>query len=145
MRVETQNEDREGRLFSFLLFNGSCSIGDFVYTDLAVSPDNAGEDGNFTVGVTLTNRGSHTASETLFLFSRDRLASVSRPLLELKGFDRVALKPGESGRVTFRLAARDLRFPGADLEPLFEPGEITLLVGPSADPARQLSVAVRLT
>ena len=75
---------------------------------------------------------------------RDKLASVSRPVLELKGFDRIALRPGESGVVTFALAARDLRFAGPDLEPLFERGEIEILVGPSADRARLLSATARL-
>jgi beta-glucosidase len=81
----------------------------------------------------------------VFLFTRDKLASVSRPSLELKGFDRITLRPGESGVITLHLPAKELRFPGPDLEPLFEPGEIEILVGPSADRARLLSATVRLT
>lgn len=125
-------------------FGHGLTYGDFVYTDLAVSPEAAEESGSFAITLTLTNRGPRAASETVFLFTRDKLASVSRPVLELKGFDRIALRPGESGVVTFALAARDLRFAGPDLEPLFERGEIEILVGPSADRARLLSATARL-
>ena len=124
-------------------FGHGLTYGDFVYTGLQATPDKAGEADNFTVSVTLTNRGQRAAGETVFLFARDKVASISRPM-ELKGFNRIALQPGESGTVTFSLAARDLRFPGPDLEPLFEPGEIEIQVGPSADRARLLSATVRL-
>lgn len=125
-------------------FGHGLSYGDFVYSDLQVTPDAAGKNDSFTVKLALGNRGAHLASETVFLFTRDKVAVVSRPLLELRGFERLTLKPGESGAVTFALSARDLSFPGLDLEPLFEPGEIEILVGPSADRARLLSATVRL-
>jgi beta-glucosidase len=125
-------------------FGYGLTYGDFAYSDLKVTPDKAGVGDNFTVTVSLSNRGPRAASETAFLFARDKLASVTRPLLELKGFGRVALAPGESGTLTLTLPARDLRFPGPDLEPLFEPGEIEILVGPSADLGRLLSATVRL-
>ena len=125
-------------------FGHGLTYGDFTYADLNVTPDRADKNGSFAVTVRLTNQGARAASETVFLFTRDKVASFSRPLLELKGFDRIALKPGESGTVTFTLPTQDLRFPGPDLEPLFEPGEIEILVGPSADRARLLSASVRL-
>ena len=124
-------------------FGHGLTYGDFAYTGLLATPDKAAEADSFTVSVTLTNRGPRAAGETVFLFARDKVASVSRPM-ELKGFSRVTLEPGESGTVIFNLAAQNLRFPGLDLEPLFEPGEIEILVGPSADRARLLSATVRL-
>jgi beta-glucosidase len=125
-------------------FGHGLTYGDFVYSDLKITPDMTGENGSFTVTCTLGNRGTRLASETVFLFSRDKVAVVSRPLLELRGFDHLTLKPGESGTVTLSLSASDLRFPGLDMEPLFEAGEIEILVGPSADRARLLSATVRL-
>jgi beta-glucosidase len=125
-------------------FGHGLTYGDFTYADLNVTPEGTDKDGRFTITVRLTNQGARAASETVFLFTRDKVASFSRPLLELKGFDRIALKPGESGVITFALPAQDLRFPGPDLEPLFEPGEIEILVGPAADRARLLSATVRL-
>src|SRR6185437_14015463 len=86
-------------------FGHGLSYGDFVYSDLQVTPDAAGKNDGFTVKLTLGNRGTHLASETVFLFTRDKVAVVSRPSLELRGFERLTLKPGESGAVTFALSA----------------------------------------
>ncbi len=83
-------------------------------------------------------------NETVFLFTRDKVASVTRPLLELRDFGRKALQSGESGTLRFSLPAASLRFLDADLRPVFEPGEIEILAGPSADRARLLSVTVNL-
>jgi beta-glucosidase len=125
-------------------FGHGLSYGDFVYADLNVSPAEARETDSFIAKVTLINHGLRQASETVFLFIHDKVAQVSRPLLELKGFDRISLRPGESGIVTFTLPAAALKFPGLDFAPLYEPGEIEILAGPSADRSRMLSVTVRL-
>jgi len=125
-------------------FGHGLSYGDFVYADLNVSPAEARETDSFTVKVTLINHGLRRASETVFLFIHDKVAQVSRPMLELKGFDRIALMPGESGIVTFTLPAQALKFPGLDLAPRYEPGEIEILAGPSAERSRMLAVTVRL-
>jgi len=124
-------------------FGHGLTYGDFAYLGLEATPDRAKETDSFSITVTLANRGQRPASETVFLFARDNVASISRPM-ELKGFSRILLQPGENGTVTFNLAARDLRFPGLDLEPLFEPGEIEILAGPSADRARLTVATVRL-
>ncbi len=126
-------------------FGHGLTYGDFVYGDLSVTPGTSGAEGGFAIKVGLTNRGRRAASETVFLFTRDPVASVSRPLLELKGFERISLEPGQNGIVHFTLPTGDLRFPGPDLEPVFEPGEIEILVGPSADRARLLTATVQLT
>ena len=125
-------------------FGHGLSYGDFVYADLGVSPAQAGQSDSFTAKITLINHGLREARETVFLFAHDKVAKVSRPKLELKNFGQISLKPGESGVVTLTLAAKDLMFPGLDLEPLYEPGEVEILVGPSADPGRMLSATVRL-
>jgi len=70
---------------------------------------------------------------------------VARPLLELKGFAKIDLRPGASGTVTLSLRAMDLRFLGLDLEPVFEPGEVEILVGPCADRSRLLAATIRLS
>ncbi len=128
----------------FFPFGHGLSYGDFIYADLDVSPSPAGEGDAFTVKATLINHGLRAASETVFLFIHDKVAVVSRPVLELKAFDRITLRPGESGVVTFTLPAQALKFPGLDFEPLYEPGEIEILVGPSAERSQMLSVTVTL-
>ena len=94
--------------------------------------------------VEVTNEGTRAAEETVFLFIRDTLASVSRPVLELKGYGKITLKPGETGTVSLRLPAAELRFLGADLTPVFEPGEVEILVGPCADRTQLLVGCVTL-
>jgi beta-glucosidase len=68
----------------------------------------------------------------VFVFTHDVVASVSRPLLQLVGFGRLELAPGKSGTVTIAVPARRLKFLGVDLEPVFEPGAVEVLVGPRA-------------
>ena len=96
------------------------------------------------VSVDVTNEGARAAEETVFLFVRDRVASVSRPLLELKGVTKLVLDPGATATARFRLPATDLRFLGLELEPVLEPGEIEILVGPNADPSRLVSAPLLL-
>jgi beta-glucosidase len=96
------------------------------------------------VVVDVMNEGAMTAEETVFLFVHDKFASVSRPVLELKGFKKISLRPGELSAVRFSLPVVDLRFLGKDLEPVFEPGDFEILVGPCADKERLLGANVLL-
>ena len=80
----------------------------------------------------------------MFLFVRDKVASVARPLLELRGFTKIALQPGERGSVEIEVAASELRFLDAGLKPVFEKGEVEILVGPSAEREKLLVQTVRL-
>jgi beta-glucosidase len=86
------------------------------------------------VEVVVGNAGARAWAATVFLFIRDPVASVARPGLELKRFRRVALEAGAETTVRFELVREDFGFPGADLAPTVEPGEIELHVGFSADP-----------
>jgi beta-glucosidase len=80
----------------------------------------------------------------VFLFAHDKVATVTRPVLELKGVGKVTLRPGETKSVHIAVPARELRFLGRDLTPVFEPGEVEILVGPSADRAQLLVQTVVL-
>ena len=125
-------------------FGFGLTYGRFRLSDLKVSRDSVTENEAVTVRVDLTNEGTRAAEETVFLFVHDKLASVVRPVLELKGFGKIKLEPGQSGTVSLPLAARDLRFLGLNLEPVFEPGEVEILVGPCADRSRLLSATLHL-
>jgi beta-glucosidase len=87
------------------------------------------------VEASVTNVGPRPGVATLFLFIRDPVASVARPVLELKGFEKVALAAGEERKVRFELERGDLAFLGAGLEPVMEPGRFEVHVGLSADPS----------
>ena len=87
-------------------FGHGLSYGDFVYADLDVSPAQAQESDSFIVKVTLINHGLREAAETVFLFIHDKVARISRPVLELKGFDRITLETGRKRRGEFTLPPR---------------------------------------
>jgi beta-glucosidase len=116
----------------------------FELSNLRVTPEQCSESGSIEARIDVRNTGACTARETVFLFAHDRLASVARPVLELKGWQQVELAAGAQATVVLALAGRELRFLGPDLQPLYEPGEIELFVGASADRARLLSTVVRL-
>jgi beta-glucosidase len=125
-------------------FGHGLTFGRFSLSNLRVSPSQVTERETIEIRVDLVNDGARTAEETVFLFTHDRLASVARPLLELKGFGKIVLQPGETGTVTLHLAASELRFLGLDLQPVFEAGEIEILVGPCADRSQLLAQTIRL-
>ncbi len=116
----------------------------FTLSELQVSPAAVRPGDDIEARVTVVNEGARTAQETVFLFTHDRLASVARPTLELQDWARIELRAGERGTVVLRVAAEQLRFLGADLEPVFEAGELEILVGPCADRTRLLAASVRL-
>ena len=109
-----------------------------------MSPANATVEDTIEVAVDVANAGARAAEETVFLFVRDPVASVARPTLELKGVTKIVLKPGETGTVRLPLPAAELRFLGLDLEPVFEPGEVEILVGPHADTTQLMTARVML-
>jgi beta-glucosidase len=125
-------------------FGFGLTYGRFAYSNLTVSPEIVTAHDVIDVSVDITNEGARAAEETVFLFIRDRVASVARPTLELKGVTKIVLAPGEAGTVRLQLPAADLRFLGVDLEPVFEPGEIEIRVGPCADPAQLLTARLML-
>jgi beta-glucosidase len=114
-------------------FGFGLTYGRFVHSNLRVPNDPVTENETLVIRIDVTNEGPHAAEDTVFLFTHDKLASVARPLLELKGFAKIALQPGETGTVSLLLPAAELRFLGPDLKPVFEPGEVEVLVGHCAD------------
>lgn len=125
-------------------FGHGLTYGRFRYDALQVEPLRLCEQDTLTINVRLRNEGAREAEETVFLFVRDKLSRVTRPLLELKGYAKLRLMPGETGAVTLELAAAELRHLGPDLQPVFEAGEVEILVGPSAEPTRLLRQTIEL-
>lgn len=125
-------------------FGHGLSYGCFRYAGLRADRATVTQADTIELSVELRNEGRMQAEETVFLFTRDPVASVARPLLELRGFAKIRLAPGESGTVRLSLPAADLAFLGVDLQPVFEPGKLEILVGPSAERATLLSTEVML-
>jgi beta-glucosidase len=125
-------------------FGFGLSYGRFELSDLRVTPAIVRESDIIEASIRVTNQGPREAEETVFLFTHDKFACVARPLLELKGFTKISLRPGETGTATITMPASDLRFLGLDLKPLFEPGEVEILVGPNADRSQLQTATIQL-
>jgi beta-glucosidase len=126
-------------------FGFGLTYGRFSLSNLRVTPLNVEDVDTMRIHVDVRNMGTRAAEETVFLFAHDKVASVARPLLELKGFAKIRLQAGETGTVSLSLRAEDLRFLGPDLEPVFEPGEVEILVGPCADRSKLLAATIDLS
>jgi beta-glucosidase len=125
-------------------FGHGLTYGRFSYDDLQVEPKRVREQDTLKISVKLRNVGAREAEETVFLFARAKLSRVTRPLLELKGYAKLRLMPGEAGSAKLELPAAELRYLGLDLQPLFEAGEVEILVGPSAEPTGLLRQTIVL-
>jgi hypothetical protein len=116
----------------------------FVYEDIAVSRRDWPIGERIEIACTVTNAGDVAGEEIVQLYITDPVGSVVRPVIELKGFRRVRLAPGESRRVTFDLHSDMLSFTGEDMRRVVESGEIVLKIGASSADIR-LEQRVRLT
>ena len=125
-------------------FGHGLSYGTFVHADLEVMPRRFAATDTIRVGLEVANRGKVRATETVFLFTRDLVAEIARPLMELQAFAKIDLEPGASGRVAFHLEPAALGYLDKDLQPRLEPGDFEVMVGPSADRARLLSTTITL-
>jgi beta-glucosidase-like glycosyl hydrolase len=114
-------------------FGHGLSYTAYDYSDLQLSTHRVATDGELSLSVTVGNTGDRAGEETVQLYLHDVQAQVTRPVLELAGFTRVALAPGERARVTFTLHADRTAFTGLGLRRIVEPGEIEIFVGRSAD------------
>jgi beta-glucosidase len=125
-------------------FGFGLTYGRFELSNLRLSSNAIGVNDVLAIQVDVLNQGAREAQETVFLFTHDKLASLSRPKLELKDFGKINLAPGEAGTLTLSLRASDLRFLDLALNPVFEPGEVEILVGPCADRAQLLVAVIQL-
>lgn len=113
-------------------FGHGLSYTDFAYDELAVDDGNATAGGDVRISFTLTNSGKVAGTETVQLYVRDQSASVTRPVKELKGFQRVSLSPGQRARVSFTLPINLLGFYDARMRYVVEPGAMGVMLGSSS-------------
>ena len=116
-------------------FGHGLSYTTFRLDNLKVTPERIGPAGEATVTVDVTNTGARAGDEVVQLYVRDRVASVTRPVKELRGFERVGLAPGERKTVTFKVGPAALRFTNERMERVVEPGLFDLMVGTSSKTA----------
>ena len=117
-------------------FGFGLSYTSFDYSGLNIEPDTIGPDGIATVRCRVKNVGARAGDEVVQLYIHDELASVSRPVLSLRGFQRVRLAPGEEREVQFEIGPDALRMLDRDLRWVVEPGGFRILVGASSKDLR---------
>ncbi len=110
-------------------FGYGLSYTNFEYSDLNLSTTSINKNQKLTVSVQLSNTGKYDGAEVVQLYMRDLVASVTRPVKELIGFQKVELQAGESKTVSFTVSEEDLRFYNYDIEYVSEPGEFEIFVG----------------
>lgn len=113
-------------------FGYGLSYTQFSYSDVKLSSTSLNTNGELTASVTVTNNGKVDGKEVVQLYIRDLVGSVTRPVKELKGFEKIALKAGESKTVSFKITPELLKFYNYDLEYVFEPGDFDVMIGGSS-------------
>jgi len=114
-------------------FGHGLTYGKIDYTDFALSSPTLPMNGEISVSARITNRGRRAAEEVVQLYVHDRTASVTRPVRELKAYRKIALAPGQSEIVRFRMRASDLSFIGTANKPVVELGTFDVWIAPSAE------------
>jgi len=114
-------------------FGHGLSYTKFEYGSLTITPEKVGPAGKVTIGFDVKNVGGRVGDEVVQLYTRDEVASASRPVKELKGFKRLSLEPGEKRTVVFRLPVDQLAFYDRHMSLVVEPGRFTVMIGGSSE------------
>jgi beta-glucosidase len=120
-------------------FGYGLSYTSFSYGDIKLSNTLKGNQ-QLTASVTVTNTGKYSGKEVVQLYIRDVVGSVTRPVKELKGFQKIELKPGESKVVLFNISIEDLKFYNYDLKYDWEPGEFQIMIGSNSRDVKMAAV-----
>ena len=124
------------------VFGHGLSYNTYTYGEVSADREVLHKGETLTVTVKVKNEGGRCGKETVQLYVRDRFASVSRPVKELKDFRKLSFAPGEEKTVRFTLTEEQLRFHGADMAYRSEPGDFDVFVGTDSD--APLAVTFRL-
>ncbi len=110
-------------------FGYGLGYSSFSYSEIRLSDSLISDDHPLNATVTVTNNGDYDGAEVVQLYIRDQVGSITRPVKELKGFQKIILKKGESREVSFTVNVNDLKFYNSNLEFVAEPGDFTLYIG----------------
>ncbi len=124
-------------------FGYGLSYTNFQYSDITLSAPTIGQDGSVTAMVTVTNTGKYDGAEVVQLYIRDLVGSITRPVKELKGFDKIFLKTGESKTVSFKITPELLRFYDYELNFVAEPGDFDIMIGGSSQSVKTAHLSLK--
>lgn len=124
-------------------FGYGLSYSKFRYANLRLEPATVPINGKTRVSVDVSNTGNRAGDEVVQLYIRDEVSSVTRPIKELKGFERVNLKPGETRTVSFSIGPEELQFYNREMKRVVEPGTFKIMVGPNSVDVTSVTLDVR--
>ena len=124
-------------------FGYGLSYTNFQYSDIALSTPTLGKDGSVTAVVTVTNTGKYDGAEVVQLYIRDLVGSITRPVRELKGFNKIFLRAGESKTVSFTITRDLLRFYDYDMNYVAEPGDFNIMIGGNSQTVKTAKLALK--
>jgi len=117
-------------------FGHGLSYTSFEYSMLKISPEKVGPAGRVEISCDVENVGDRKGDEVVQLYIRDEVANVTRPAMELKGFKRLTLEPGEKRRITFKLSVDQLAFYDRHMRLIVESGTFKVMIGSSSEDIR---------
>ena len=123
-------------------FGYGLSYTSFEYSDITLSSEQMLADGSITASVTVKNTGNYDADEVVQLYIRDIVGSISRPVKELKGFQRIHLKAGESQNVTFTITPDLLKFYDYNLNYVLEEGTFIIMIGSNSRDVKKKTITI---
>ncbi len=118
-------------------FGYGLSYTTFNYSDISLSNTILQRSGKVTASVNITNTGTRSGKETVQLYIRDMVGSITRPVKELKGFQQITLQPGETKKVSFTISVEDCKFYNSDLKYLYEPGDFKVFIGTNSEAVKE--------
>jgi beta-glucosidase len=120
-------------------FGYGLSYTKFSYSDIRLNKTSINPSAPITATITVTNSGNFDGEEVVQLYIRDLVGSVTRPVMELKGFKKIMLKKGESKQVDFKITLDDCSFFNTDLKWVSEPGDFKVFIGPDSRDVKEAS------
>ena len=124
-------------------FGWGLSYTTFAFENLRLEPAEIAAEGQTTASVDVTNTGAREGDEVAQLYVHQKVASVTRPVMELRGFERVTLKPGEKKTVHFKITPVELQMLNRDMHLVVEPGTFDIMVGPSSTQTTTVQLTVK--
>lgn len=123
-------------------FGYGLSYTSYKYGAISLSSDTLKADGVMTASALITNTGKRQGKETVQLYVRDMVGSITRPVKELTGFQQITLAPGETKKVSFNITVNDLKFYNSDLQYVYEPGAFKVFIGTNSRDVKEAGFIV---
>jgi beta-glucosidase len=124
-------------------FGYGLSYTSFTYSEISLSNSSMSRTETVKARVTVTNSGNYDGEEVVQLYIHDVYASLAQPVKKLIGFQKIALKKGESKLVEFSIREEDLKFYNSELKRIAEPGEFEVFIGTSSDNVKKASLTLK--